>query len=217
MSRRLGTVRLAVVGAGKIGAHRARLAAEHAGVRELGVVDVETQRAEHLAETVGADWWETDVEAAISTYSPDAVIVSTPEGAHHGPVMAALNSGAAVLVEKPLALDLTEAEEMSRAEGDLWVGYSMRYAQRFAVAKQQIEEGKEGYSAILDSAVSRMRPVMLAAATTILGLIPLLSDVFFVNMSITMMAGLGFATLLTLFIIPVLYSLFFRVPYRDDA
>ena len=61
---------------------------------------------------------------------------------------------------------------------------------------QQIEEGKEGFTAILDATVSRLRPVVLAAATTILGLIPLLSDVFFVNMSITIMAGLGFATVL---------------------
>lgn len=82
---------------------------------------------------------------------------------------------------------------------------------------QQIEEGKDHLTAILDSTVSRLRPVAMAATTTILGLIPLLQDVFFVNMSITIMAGLGFATLLTLFIIPVLYSIFFRVPYRDDA
>ena len=82
---------------------------------------------------------------------------------------------------------------------------------------QQIEEGKEHLTAILDSTVSRLRPVGMAASTTILGLLPLLSDVFFVNMSITIMAGLGFATLLTLFFIPVLYSMFFRVKYRDDA
>ncbi|MFT4631749.1 MAG: multidrug efflux pump subunit AcrB [Candidatus Azotimanducaceae bacterium] len=82
---------------------------------------------------------------------------------------------------------------------------------------QQIESGKEHLAAILDSTVSRMRPVAMASVTTILGLIPLLQDVFFVNMSITIMAGLGFATLLTLFFVPVLYSLFFRVSYSDDA
>ena len=56
-----------------------------------------------------------------------------------------------------------------------------------------------------------MRPVVLAAATTILGLIPLLPDVFFVNMAITMMAGLGFATILTLVVVPTLYAILFRV------
>jgi len=76
---------------------------------------------------------------------------------------------------------------------------------------QQVEEGKEPYTAILDSSVSRMRPVILAATTTILGLIPLLSDVFFVNMSVTIMAGLGFASLLTLTVVPTLYAVFFRI------
>ncbi|EIC23859.1 efflux RND transporter permease subunit [Thiorhodovibrio frisius] len=77
---------------------------------------------------------------------------------------------------------------------------------------QQIETGKPPETAILDSGVSRMRPVVLAAATTILGLIPLLPDVFFVNMAITMMAGLGFATVLTLLVVPTLYAMLFRIP-----
>jgi len=76
---------------------------------------------------------------------------------------------------------------------------------------QQIDDGKEPYSAVLDAAVSRARPVVLAAGTTILGLIPLLSDVFFVNMSVTIMAGLGFASLLTLTVVPALYALLFRI------
>ncbi len=76
---------------------------------------------------------------------------------------------------------------------------------------QQIASGKDPYEAILDSAVTRVRPVILAAGTTILGLIPLLSDVFFVNMSVTIMAGLGFASVLTLTVVPTLYALFFRV------
>lgn len=76
----------------------------------------------------------------------------------------------------------------------------------------EIEEGKDRYLAIVDSAVSRMRPVMMAASTTILGLIPLLPDVFFKNMAVTMMFGLGFATVLTLVIVPVLYAILFRIP-----
>lgn len=81
----------------------------------------------------------------------------------------------------------------------------------------QIEEGKEHFTALLDSVVSRMRPVMMAASTTILGLIPLLSDVFFVNMSITMMFGLGVATVLTLIVLPTLYATMFGIKYREDA
>jgi multidrug efflux pump subunit AcrB len=77
---------------------------------------------------------------------------------------------------------------------------------------QQIDGGKAPYDAIVDSSVSRMRPVTMAAATTVLGMIPLLQDVFFVNMSITIMGGLTFATVLTLIVVPVLYAVFFNVP-----
>ncbi len=77
---------------------------------------------------------------------------------------------------------------------------------------QQIDGGKMPYNAIVDASVSRMRPVIMAAATTVLGMIPLLQDAFFINMSITIMGGLTFATALTLIIVPVLYAIFFRVP-----
>ncbi|MGO1120403.1 efflux RND transporter permease subunit [Rhodovibrionaceae bacterium A322] len=80
---------------------------------------------------------------------------------------------------------------------------------------QRTAESEDRYEAILDASVSRMRPVAMAASTTVLGLIPLLQDVFFVNMAITIMSGLTFATLLTLFVIPVLYSIFFRIHPGD--
>ncbi|WP_306460947.1 efflux RND transporter permease subunit [Neptunomonas phycophila] len=65
--------------------------------------------------------------------------------------------------------------------------------------------------AIEEAAVSRVRPVTMAAITTILGMIPLLADVFFEPMAVTIMYGLGFATVLTLFVVPVLFALFYRV------
>ncbi len=74
-----------------------------------------------------------------------------------------------------------------------------------------IAAGKESYNAILDSAVSRMRPVMMAASTTILGMAPLLSDVFFLDMAVVIMFGLGFASVLTLIVVPVLYAIFFNI------
>ncbi|MFQ5787951.1 MAG: efflux RND transporter permease subunit, partial [Thermodesulfobacteriota bacterium] len=76
----------------------------------------------------------------------------------------------------------------------------------------EIREGKDKFWAVVDSGVSRMRPVMMAALTTILGMIPLLQDAFFVSMAVTIMCGLLFATLLTLIVVPVLYTIFFRIP-----
>jgi multidrug efflux pump subunit AcrB len=77
----------------------------------------------------------------------------------------------------------------------------------------ELKEGKELYHAIFDSAVSRVRPVSMAAATTILGMIPLLFDAFFSSMAVTIMFGLGFATVLTLIVIPAIYSIVYRADY----
>ena len=75
----------------------------------------------------------------------------------------------------------------------------------------QLELGKDRYMAVVEAAASRMRPVGLAAATTVLGVAPLLQDAFWVGMAITIMAGLTVGTVLTLVLLPVLYSIFYGV------
>ncbi|WP_394171978.1 efflux RND transporter permease subunit [Thalassotalea litorea] len=75
----------------------------------------------------------------------------------------------------------------------------------------QIEEGKDKPLAIVEASTSRLRPVTLAAITTILGMAPLLFDPFFADMSVTIMGGLTFATLLTLVAVPVLYSALYKI------
>ncbi|MCK5571732.1 MAG: efflux RND transporter permease subunit, partial [Bacteroidetes bacterium] len=81
----------------------------------------------------------------------------------------------------------------------------------------EIKTGKERFDAVVDSGVSRMRPVMLAAATTILGMLPLMQDAFFVSMAVTIMFGLLVATVLTLVIVPVFYTIFFKIPNPKKA
>jgi len=73
-----------------------------------------------------------------------------------------------------------------------------------------IAEGKDRHTAVVDSAVSRLRPVMMASMTTVVGMAPLLLDRLFASMAVTIMFGLTFATGLTLVFVPVLYELFFR-------
>ncbi|HHG3262815.1 TPA: multidrug efflux RND transporter permease subunit VmeV [Vibrio parahaemolyticus] len=75
----------------------------------------------------------------------------------------------------------------------------------------ELESGKDPYLAIVDSAISRVCPVSMAALTTILGMIPLVFDAFFGSMAITIMAGLGFATVLTLIVVPVMFAILFRI------
>ena len=81
----------------------------------------------------------------------------------------------------------------------------------------EIREGKAPFQAILESSVSRLRPVTMAAITTVLGMIPLIFDAFFIGMAVTIMFGLTFATVLTLILVPVLYAIFFRVPFGEPA
>ncbi|WP_369919570.1 efflux RND transporter permease subunit [Marinomonas polaris] len=78
----------------------------------------------------------------------------------------------------------------------------------------ELEQGTEKYEAIFISAVSRVRPVCMAAITTILGMVPLLYDAFFEGMAVVISFGLGFATILTLVAVPVFYTILFRVKYR---
>ena len=68
------------------------------------------------------------------------------------------------------------------------------------------------YESVVQAAVSRVRPVALAAGTTVLGVIPLLPDVFWVSMAATIMAGLAFGTILTMIVVPVLYTILYRSP-----
>jgi len=70
--------------------------------------------------------------------------------------------------------------------------------------------------AILDSGVSRLRPVSMAALTTALGMIPLIFDAFFVAMAVTVIAGLIVATVLTMIVLPVFYAILFRLPATED-
>lgn len=74
-----------------------------------------------------------------------------------------------------------------------------------------LANGQEKFHAIENACMSRMRPVLLASLTTILGMIPLLKDDFFISMAITIMFGLFVATFLTLFLIPVLYSAVYNI------
>jgi multidrug efflux pump len=82
--------------------------------------------------------------------------------------------------------------------------------------KQDLEEGMTHWDAIVESTVRRFRPIMLTAAAAILAMIPLTRSVFWGPMAVVIMGGLLVATLLTLFYLPALYAMWFKVQ-RPDA
>ena len=75
----------------------------------------------------------------------------------------------------------------------------------------EISNGRPRFSAIVNASASRMRPVMMGTLTTVLGVLPLFFDAFFQSMSVVLVFGLSFATLLTLLVVPILYMVIFRV------
>lgn len=75
----------------------------------------------------------------------------------------------------------------------------------------QRRAGVDSYRAVIEATVSRARPVLMAAITTIFGMIPLLFDVVFSGMAATIVFGLTFATLLTLVVTPSLYAIFYKI------
>src|SRR5688500_9591584 len=139
---------LAVVGSGRIGTLRARLAATHPSVRFIAVSDQSEAAAGKLAATVGAHVHGTDNDAVISHPDVTAVIVSTSEGEHMEPMLKAIALGKRVLVEKPIALTLADADRLVQAieksGADVRVGYSRRYKERYLIAKEQIVQGRIG-------------------------------------------------------------------------
>ena len=100
---------IAVVGAGRIGTLRARLAAKHPAVRFLAISDRDPARARALAAEAGADVYSGSNDEVISHPQVTAVIVSTPEQQHTQPILKALELGKPVLVEKPIGFSLREA------------------------------------------------------------------------------------------------------------
>ena len=137
---------IAVVGSGRIGTLRAQLAAKHPAVNFLAVSDIDPANAKKLAEKAGADFYSGSNDEIIARPEVTAVIVSTPEGEHAAPVRKALSLGKPVLVEKPIALTLADADailaELKQSGGDLHVGYSRRYKECFLRAKEQINQGR---------------------------------------------------------------------------
>src|SRR3954464_8981045 len=143
-----GALGVAVIGSGRIGTLRARLAAKHPSVGFVAVSDLDPARARALAETAGADMHSTNNFEMIERPEVNAVFVSTPEGEHAAPIIRALELGKPVLCEKPIALDRNDADRildtLARTKGKLRIGYSRRFKECFLRAKEQMLQDRLG-------------------------------------------------------------------------
>ena len=79
------------------------------------------------------------------------------------------------------------------------------------IGRLKEEEGQSDYDALVNATVSRVRPVLLASITTIVGMIPLIVDPMYGSLAVTIIGGLAVGTIVTLMLLPLFYSLFFKV------
>jgi predicted dehydrogenase len=146
--RHRDSLAVAVVGAGRMGTHRARIAASHPAVEFLAVADIDEIRAAELGTQTGADVVSGDPDEVIADPRVDTVGVSTPEPTHAAPAIAAIRAGKSVLIEKPLATTREDADAIIAAahENDAFVrvGYSQRFRRDIFLGKRYIEEGRLG-------------------------------------------------------------------------
>ena len=85
------------------------------------------------------------------------------------------------------------------------------------VNRLQREEHKHPYTAVVEATVSRVRPVTMASLTTIVGMIPLVSDPMYGSMAITIMGGLTVGTIITLLLLPLFYTALFDIKRPQEA
>jgi predicted dehydrogenase len=139
---------VAVVGTGRMGTLRAGTAGAHPAVTFLAVSDRDKDKAGKVGQASKADVVTGDNSAIIRDERVGAVIVSTSEPEHAEAAIEALELGKPVLVEKPIALTLEDADRMIAASeksgASLHVAYSLRFNRRYLVGKQQIMDGKLG-------------------------------------------------------------------------
>ena len=75
----------------------------------------------------------------------------------------------------------------------------------------QLDSGLSPVNAVIEATKTRIVPVTMASGTTILGMLPLLGDAMFAGMAATIMGGLFVSTILTIFVLPVTYCIFFKI------
>lgn len=139
---------LAVVGCGAIGRIRAVLAREYPGVQWLGLCDIDPAVMSALAHDTAADFTTTDVRELVARPEVDAVIVATDEREHVEPILAAVEHGRALFIEKPLATDPEDSARVlaaiEAAGVDAVVGYTQRFRRRFLAVKQRLRDEQIG-------------------------------------------------------------------------
>ncbi len=148
MKRSAKKIGLAIIGAGRVGLFRGEVAARHPAVEWIGIAEIKPERGKLVGEKVGADFVTSDFRELLRRPEVNAAIIATDEHLHVEPILAAVEAGVPMLIEKPLATDLAESARVLRAiveaKLDAVVGYTQRFRRRWLAAKEKVRTGALG-------------------------------------------------------------------------
>ena len=153
---------VAIVGTGWCGGIRAETCAGHPLVKSLDLCEVRPERLEEISRKTGARSAVSDYRTLLDRKDIDAVYISaTPEDTHYPMARDFLGAGKHVFLEKPIALELREADELIKLSrnGNLkfTIGYSQRFNAKFAYVRKSIRDGTIGrpVSALVSRHITR--------------------------------------------------------------
>ena len=171
MSDKNSPIGLAIVGCGTIGRIRAEFARDYPGIGWIGLCDIKEELGRKLADDVNADFFTTNMEELIARPEVDATMVITEENRHTEPVLAAVDQGHKLFIEKPLATEARDSAKILKAieeaDIDACVGYTQRFRRRFLTVKERLVNGQIGdvHSVITRALMNRMVPIATIAKT----------------------------------------------------
>ena len=165
MKKQPKRIGLAIVGAGRVGLFRGEVAARHPMVDFIGVCDLKKERSELVAKKTNADFVTSDFQALLARPEVTAAIISTDEHLHVEPILAAAERGLSLLIEKPLATELSDSkkvlEKIEKSKIDAVVGYTQRFRRRWLAAKEKVRTGQLGDVTMVTSRAFMNRLVAL--------------------------------------------------------
>src|SRR4051794_17811480 len=139
---------LAIIGGGRVGLFRGEVAARHPQVDFIGLAELKPDRAKETGARIKADFVPDDYQALLARPEVTAAIIATDEHLHVDPILAAVERGLPMLIEKPLATDLRKSAQVLKAikaaKLDAVVGYTQRFRRRWLAAKEKCRSGALG-------------------------------------------------------------------------
>src|SRR5689334_700656 len=165
MRTQAAEIGLAIIGGGRVGLFRGEVANRHPAVKWIGLAEKNPNRAGEVAPKVGADFVTQSHVELLKRPEVTAAIIATDEHLHVDPIMAAVERGIPLLIEKPLATNLAESERVlnaiKAAKLDAVVGYTQRFRRRWLAAKEKCRTGALGDVTMVTSRAFMNRLVAL--------------------------------------------------------